>query len=423
MPEAQSYWQRFRNLVVPPAVNDEDLQRTWQEARERLPVPVFWLLGKAQSGKSSIVRALTGATRAEIGNGFQRCTLTAEQYAFPSEDECLLRFLDTRGLGEVDYDPAQDLHQFAEQSHLVVVVMKAMDHAQEPVLAAVEKIHALRPNWPVLLVQTCLHEGYRHPADPHLLPYPYEQPEWESLVSDGLRRSLLAQRKSFTQHGLMLRSVVVDLTQPEDGYEPVDYGVDALWTAIEELFPWGLRGIIGQAAELQETLRDLHFRAAWPHVMSHAVAAGAAGGVPVPFVDIPLVIGIQAKMAHSIAQIYDQDLNAQRLSEILGGLGLGYLGRFGTRELMKFIPGLGSAVNALYSAATTYALGVTLCHYFGQLKRGALAGTDEFKAIYAEQFEVGKEKLRAYFDGLRARRNQPPPLLEAPPEPESPPAV
>ena len=36
--------------------------------------PIVWMLGKVQSGKSSIVRALTRSTEAEVGQGFAACT-------------------------------------------------------------------------------------------------------------------------------------------------------------------------------------------------------------------------------------------------------------------------------------------------------------------------------------------------------------
>ncbi|MBS0265875.1 MAG: GTPase domain-containing protein, partial [Planctomycetes bacterium] len=124
-------WTRVWGQFATPKVDDADLERCYQEARRQMPVPVFWLLGKAQSGKTSIIRALTGNTRAEIGTGIRPCTRTAQQYPFPSEENCILRFLDTRGLGEVDYDPTEDLKQFQDQAHLLIVVMKALDHAQQ----------------------------------------------------------------------------------------------------------------------------------------------------------------------------------------------------------------------------------------------------------------------------------------------------
>jgi GTP-binding protein EngB required for normal cell division len=46
--------------------------------------PVVWLLGKVQSGKSSIIRALTGETAAAVGNGFRPCTRSSAIFDFPA---------------------------------------------------------------------------------------------------------------------------------------------------------------------------------------------------------------------------------------------------------------------------------------------------------------------------------------------------
>ena len=62
---------------------------------------VVWLLGKTGAGKTAIIAALTGDPRAEVGQGFEPCTRTAAFYDVPREAP-LLRFLDTRGLGEAD---------------------------------------------------------------------------------------------------------------------------------------------------------------------------------------------------------------------------------------------------------------------------------------------------------------------------------
>lgn len=400
----KSLWARAWQKFAAPQVSEAKLQHSLDNIRQRLPVPVFWLLGKAQSGKTSLIRALTGNTRAEIGNGIRPCTKTAQEYPFPNEQECLLRFLDTRGLGEVNYDPSEDLKLFQNQAHLLIIVMKAMDHAQEAVLNAVRTILRAHPQWPVLVVQTCLHEGYSHPAQQHVLPYPYDQNPLPPEIPSGLARSLLKQRETLTDLGIQARYVAGDFTLPEDGYEPVDYGLSALWTTIEELVPLGLRGMMTEIDEARNHLRDIHFRAALPHILSYSAAAGAAAGIPVPFVDIPLVVAIQAKMCHAIASIYHQELNSQRLGEILSALGIGYLGRMGGREILKLIPGFGSTVNALYSGATTYALGVTLCFYFSRVREGSVPDQAEFQRIYQERLAEGQLKLKEYFTKLKQPR-------------------
>lgn len=408
MATVTNIWTRLWDRIATPQVSEEKLQRTLHDIRSRLPVPVFWLLGKAQSGKTSIIRALTGNTRGEIGNGIRPCTKTASEYAFPNEEECLLRFLDTRGLGEVNYDPAEDLQLFQNQAHLLIVVVKAMDHAQEAVLKAVRAILHAHPQWPVLVVQTCLHEGYPSVTTPHELPYPYDQSPLPPQIPTDLARSLLKQRETFQELGVRAEYVAVDLTLPDDGFQPPDYGLTALWAAIEELVPLGLRGMMTELDAARDHLRDLHFRTALPHVLSYSAAAGAAAAIPVPFVDIPMVMAIQAKMCHAIASIYHQELNSTRLGEILSALGLGYLGRMGGRELLKVIPGFGSTINALYSGATTYALGVTLCYYFSRVQQGSVPDREEFQRIYAEQLNEGQAKLKDYFDKLRQSKNPSP---------------
>lgn len=407
----RSFFDALWAQLATPKVSEEELHDCLARIRAQLPKPVFWLLGKAQSGKSSIIQALTGSTQAEVGNGFVRCTDRSQLYPFPNADECLLQFLDTRGLGEVDYDPTAEMAVFADQAHLLVVVVKALDHAQQPVIEAATTVLRQKPTWPLLVVQTCLHEGYGRADAQHTLPYPFSDASWPDGVPRDLARSLHAQRELFADLARRpgkTRFVPVDFTQAEDGYTPAAYGLDACWEAIEELLPHGLRGMITQFQEGRSELRDMHFRAAHAHVLSYALAAGAAGAVPVPFVDIPLVAAIQAKMFHAVASIYDQPLSASRVAEIAGALGLGFAGRMGVRELLKFLPGVGSALAGAYAAASTYALGRTLCVYFSHWRAGDVPSQETFRALYQEEFQKARSRLKEYLGGIRAPREDEP---------------
>src|SRR5205814_7003009 len=102
----------------PDAADDEQLQHKLDELREKTPVPVFWLFGKTQSGKTSIIKFLTGADEAEIGQGFQPCTRFSRRYNFPTNEAPLLTFLDTRGVDEPGYDPSEDIQQFSASAHV-----------------------------------------------------------------------------------------------------------------------------------------------------------------------------------------------------------------------------------------------------------------------------------------------------------------
>jgi len=395
-------FESLKSQILAPKVDDEKLNDCLKRIRSQLPVPVIWLMGKTQSGKTSLIRALTGNSRAEIGNGFVPCTRTSSLYAYPTEEDCLIRFLDTRGLGEVSYDPSEDMAWCEGQAHLLVVVVKAMDHAQEPIVRAVEAVKKRHPLWPVIVLQTSLHEGYPRRDSQHVMPYPFPADTTTPIpasVPEDLARSLARQRQLF--QGPLYRSspaqfVPVDFTLPEDGFEPVDYGLEACWRAIEQALPQGFRGMIEQFREGRQDLRDMHLRLAHPHIISYALAAGAAAAVPVPLVDVPLVIALQAKMVHTIASIYNQELTKQRLAEIASGMGVGFAGRLGLRELAKFIPWVGSALAAGYSAASTYALGRTLCSYFSHVLAGDVPSQERFRELFDEEFKQARGRLGEY---------------------------
>src|SRR5215470_17021006 len=128
-------FEQLRQLFTPQS-DVQALQTALSRLRQGLPPPVIWLFGKVQAGKTTIIRALTGAERAQIGSGFAPCTRWAARYEFPNADFPLAVFLDTRGLGEAGYDPRQDVAALQAQAHMLLVVVKTMDIALEHLLVA-----------------------------------------------------------------------------------------------------------------------------------------------------------------------------------------------------------------------------------------------------------------------------------------------
>lgn len=76
-------------------------------------------------------------------------------YAFP-QDKPVMRFLDTRGLGEADYDPADDLKEIGQAGNALVVVMKADEPEQSAVHAALKQIKKQKKIKHLLLVHTAV---------------------------------------------------------------------------------------------------------------------------------------------------------------------------------------------------------------------------------------------------------------------------
>jgi uncharacterized protein (DUF697 family)/predicted GTPase len=394
-------WKKIYATVFTPRPDDETLNERLEAIKAALPTPVFWLLGKTQSGKTSIIKALTGDSRAQIGNGMVACTKTAFSYDFPDTTDCMLRFLDTRGLGEVDYEADSDIEVFREQAHVLIVVMKAMDHCQQAVMTAVQSIHKTCPHWPIIVVQTALHEGYPTADFEHISPYPFNDDQRADLIPDNLRRSLLAQRRLF--NGMNAQFVAVDFTLPEDAYLPVNYGLEAFWHSLETALPLGIAVILHTIKDLRQDLHDVYSQAAHPHIIAYALLAAGAGAIPVPFVDIPVVTLVQAKMLQTLASIYQYPLAQKNWTEISSALSVTLLTNLGRRELIKFIPVYGSAVSSVLTAATTYALGKTFTIYLQNARNGNELSQHLCRTIYAEQFALGRSLLTHYIHDIQQK--------------------
>ncbi len=401
MSEDRGLWtglqQRLHRALSQPQVDDRELARALNKAAAREPSPVIWLLGLAQSGKTSIVRALTGSSRARIGDGFRPCTATASIYDFPPEVP-VVRFLDTRGLGEVGYDPAEDIALCEQQSHLLIVVVRAAETRPKQVREVLRKVRKRHPDWPVIIAQTCLHHGYDDEPSGHVLPYPFADPDWQESVPEGLARLLLAQREYFADlpgKGALLW-VPIDFTLPEDGFEPIEYGIDALWEAIEEAASLGLEARL----RVDSGISDIYSRAAHPHIVGFSLAAGTVGALPV--VDLALVPAIQAGMLHRLAGLYRQRWTARSSAEFLGLLGSGFAAAYGARmagrSLVKLIPVWGQTAGAVLGAsasgAITFALGKAACAYLGRRREGREVDAAALREAYRDGLEKGRQLLR-----------------------------
>jgi uncharacterized protein (DUF697 family)/predicted GTPase len=383
-------FERVKRLFS-SAGREAALRDRLEQLREKLPVPVFWLFGKTQSGKTTLIKYLTGADDAEIGRGFRPCTRFSREYPFPTEEAPLLRFLDTRGLDEPGYDPAEDLARFNEQAHVLLVTVKALDHAQENVLKNLRTIRKAQPNRPVVLVLTCLHEAY--PQQQHPLPYPFSNNgallPTDRPVSEDLLRSLEEQRRRF--EGLVDRVVAVDLTPPEEGFAEPNYGGERLRQTLIEMLPGALRQTLLSLDEAMRDLQDLYARHALPHILGYSSLAASAGAIPIPLLDLFILPGIQSHMIYDLARLYGQPLTGRRFAEIAGTLGLGILARQATREVVKFIPFVGSVAAGALAGASTFALGKAFCYYYRAVHQGHVPNPDDLRRYYKEQLALAEQ--------------------------------
>jgi uncharacterized protein (DUF697 family) len=386
--EINPMFERVKRLFSRSA-REAQLREHLERLRPKLPVPVLWLFGRTQSGKTSIVKYLTGAERAAIGKGYEPCTRFSSRYQFPSVEAPIVSFLDTRGLDEPGYDPAEDLDRFGAEAHVVIVTVKVMDHGQENVIQNLRKLRQQNHTRPVLLVLTCLHEAY--PQQQHLSPYPFgngvESIATDHRVPENLRRSIAEQRARFA--GLYDRIVAVDLTPAEEGFHEPEYGGETLRAALLDLLPGALRQTLLTLKEAMRDLQDLFEQQALPYVIGYSTLAATAGTIPVPLVDLALLSGIQSQMVFHLAKLYGQPLDAKRFFELAGTFSGSILFRQGMRELIKMVPYFGTIAGALacgaVAGATTFALGKAACFYYSSVHRGHVPQPEELKRYFEQQ--------------------------------------
>jgi uncharacterized protein (DUF697 family) len=369
-----------------PGQGEGELERRLHALSKATPIPVFWLFGKTQSGKTSIVKFLTGADQAEIGKGFKPCTRFAREYQFPTPEAPLLKFLDTRGLEEPGYNPREEIESFHTKAHVLIVTVRVLDHALGSLTEQVKAIRRREPDRPVVLALTCLHEAY--PQRQHPRPYPFHpssngQPDTANSDPEQLLRSIDAQKVRFA--GLFDYLVPIDLTPAEEGFDEPHYGGEYLKESLLRALPEAYRQTLLTLEEVTTSLQDYYARRALPHILGFSSLAATAGAIPVPWVDLLILPGIQTRMIYHLAQMYGQPLDAKRFMELASTLGMGLVVRQAIREVVKFIPFVGSLAGAAFAGSATFALGKAFCYYYSAVQKGHVPRADDLKKYYHEQ--------------------------------------
>jgi uncharacterized protein (DUF697 family) len=389
-----TFWPAWRRSA---AATQADYEKEIEQLRRKAPIPSLWLFGKTGSGKSSIIRYLTGAESATIGEGYRPETKTSRRFDFPDSVEPLLSFIDTRGLGEATYDPQVDIERFEGSTQLMLVAVRVTDHSLHNVLEPLRRIRKASPHRPVVLVLTCLHEatGSRDLTsgpDPFAVQHKSQSESPSPEIPTGLQTLIEEKTKQFK--GLYDVFVPIDLTQKEDGFADPDFGGQRLKQSILEYLPHAYRQALLTLNQTDRGQSDRQKRARWQVLASSALAA-TAGAVPVPWVDIPIVLGLQTHLALRIAKIYEQDITPADWAVLSSAAGSRIALRLAVLETLKFIPFLGMAVGAAGSFAFTYALGMSWDWYFANMRGGKVLNIEKLKDVFALQLKRGRELWKA----------------------------
>jgi len=379
-------------------IDEQQVAEILRDIRSQLPTTEAILVGKPQAGKSSVIRGLTGASADIIGQGFRPHTQHTQRYTYPTPELPLILFTDTVGLGEsaaVTADIIQELIAESKPSEaegpraakILLLTVRITDFATDTLAEVVRSLRQQYPEIPCLLVVTCLHDAYPagvpdHPA------YPPRYPDVE--------RAAQALEQQF--QGLYDRSVLIDFTLETDGYTPVFYDLEALVEAITELLPTAEANVLHQLlanAEAGNQVGDLYREAGRRYILPFAVMAATLAAVPLPLATMPVLTTLQVTLVGLLGQLYGQTLTPSQAGGVVSAIAGGFVAQTIGRELVKFVPGLGSVIAASWAAAYTWSLGEAACVYFGDLMGGKQPNPEQIRQIMAASLQTAQERFRA----------------------------
>ncbi|MBE9192993.1 50S ribosome-binding GTPase [Gloeocapsopsis crepidinum LEGE 06123] len=390
------FWQA---LPVDPAqtvtkwfsISDAQVAEILETVRAELPTTEALLIGKPQAGKSSIVRGLTGVSAEIIGQGFRPHTQHTERYAYPASDLPLLIFTDTVGLGDVNQNTQViveeliGLQQESNRARVLILTVKINDFATDTLRQIATQLRQKYPAIPCLLAVTCLHEVY----PPEIEDHPTYPPNYTDV-----NRAFAAMQETFS--GLCDRSVTIDFTLEEDGYTPVFYGLEALRDTLADLLPEAEARAIHQLLdqEVGDKIGNLYRDVGRRYILPFSIMAATLAAVPLPFATMPVLTALQVSMVGLLGKLYGQTLTPSQAGGVVSAIAGGFLAQAIGREIVKFIPGFGSAIAASWAAAYTWSLGEAACVYFGDLMGGKKPDPQKIQAVMQEAFQSAKARFK-----------------------------
>lgn len=366
-------------------ISDSEIGKILAKVKSQLPTTEALLIGKSQAGKSSIVRALTGVSAQIIGQGFKPHTQHTQQYNYPSDELPLLIFTDTVGLGDINQNTETIIEELInnwqqenQRGRIIILTIKINDFATNSLQQILKKIKEIYPKIPCLLALTCLHEIY--PA--HQKNHPIYPPNFTEI-----NQALNYFQETFK--GLYDDLILLDFTLEEDGFEPEFYGLELLRNQLTQLLPTAEARTIYELLDQENSqkLGDLYRDTARRYILSFAIMAATVAAVPLPFATMPVLTALQVSLVTLLGQLYGQTLTPSQAGGIVSAIAGGFLAQMIGRELIKFIPGLGSVIAAGWAGSYTYALGEGACLYFGDLMGGKKPDPKKIQQVMTKAFQ------------------------------------
>jgi len=162
----------------------------------------------------------------------------------------------------------------------------------------------------------------------------------------------------------------------------------------EELIPAIIHASPEAALAIGRELPAYRREAAQRIIRNATLVNLAAGMEPIPFIDIPIVLGTQVRLVLRLAALYGEALDTadamkharELLATMVSGLGLRYL----AQQAAKAVPFGGDFIAGAIAGAATWSIGEVALDYY---ENGGRISTDRLKQLYHDfyqRFRQGK---------------------------------
>ena len=353
---------------------DELMQQTAMRLRSLGTVNIL-VAGQTGVGKSTLINAVFGEQFAETAAG-RPVTQRAQWF---TSDTVPLRILDTRGLEAKDY----------------AITLNDMRAEIEACRAQKDERDQLHMAWvciasPSSRVQDCEVDIVR-------VLNKHDIPAIIVLTKDddddefaGIVGGIMDERRAAYVNIVPVRA----LTKPKRPAAGLENLVIATFTALPAAHKAAF-------AASQKINRDLNKMAADEYVIAASSAAAAASVIPIPFADMATLAPIQASMLVGVSNAFGLTLERSQIMQlvttVLGCLALSVAGGWAVGNLLKFIPGPGTAIGAVLNAgmagAMTQGLGKTYINFIYTFieTNGRVPTTNEVFEIFPAFYKAGKD--------------------------------
>lgn len=329
------------------------------------------IAGQTGVGKSTLINAVFQGQLATTGQGRPVTQNTREI----TKGDIPLSIFDTRGLEMAAFQetlkPLEELiHQRRKetdaQRHIHIAWVCVTEDSRRVQEGEIELVNMLAKYVPVVVVIT------------------------KARSDDGFRskvQELVPQARNVVR----VRAIQEEL---DEGIVLPPMGLHNLIELTLDLVPEAHRNAFVAAQKVDMDLKKRHAHEA---VVAAAAAAAAAGATPIPFADAAILVPIQIGMLARITAIFGVSMNKGFLMALLGsvitGAGATIIGRTVVSNLLKLVPGAGSAGGAAISSVTASALTMafgeayvtTLAALFTD-KRGEPPSDDEIIERFRKEF-------------------------------------